>query len=87
MSKIVLKKFSAEWCGPCRMMAPIIKNLEKQFADQLEVIEIDTDDTDEDVSSIKAIPTLVFFKDGKEVSRFVGSQSEGTLKAKINELL
>jgi len=87
MSKIVLKKFSADWCGPCRMMAPLIKSIERQYDGSLEVLEIDIDKTDEDLSTIKAIPTLVFLKDGQEVHRTVGSQSEAALKAKINELL
>lgn len=80
-----LLKFSASWCGPCRTMKPIIAELEREESD-VEFEEIDVDENQElSVQfGIKAIPTIVFIKDGKEVARLVGLNSKANIKAQID---
>jgi thioredoxin 1 len=72
----ILIKFGAQWCGPCRMMEPMLKELEADFPD-ITFAHCDTDKSTETASklSIVSLPTLVMFKEGKEVGRIVGVQS------------
>jgi thioredoxin 1 len=90
MSKLSLKKYGAAWCGPCRMLAPVIENIAKAFPD-VEVADIDIDSPPDDelktVSTIRAVPVIVISRDGKELKRFVGFQTEAALKKTLNELL
>ena len=78
-------KFSAGWCFPCRTMKPIIAELEREET-EVEFEEIDIDENQELSAqfSIKAIPTIVFVKDGKEVARLVGLNSKANIKAQID---
>ena len=72
--KPVLVDFWAEWCMPCRMLAPTIDELAKEFVGKVKVGKVDTD-SNRDVSvkfGISAIPTIILFKDGQVVRKFVG---------------
>ncbi|KNE67505.1 thioredoxin [Allomyces macrogynus ATCC 38327] len=72
--KPVLVDFFATWCGPCRMLAPTLDKIAKDKADALAVVKVDCDELQELAAkhSVSALPTVVLFKDGKEVDRFMG---------------
>ena len=82
--KPVLLDFWAPWCGPCRMLAPILEEAEKELEGKVTVCKLDVDACPIAASkfSVMTIPTLVLFKDGKEVSREIGLMP----KQKIIEL-
>ena len=79
--KVVLVDFYADWCGPCRMLGPIMDEISKEH----DVYKINVDEEEELAASfgIMSIPCVVFFKEGKEVNRFVGLRS----KAEILDML
>jgi len=82
----VLVDFWAEWCMPCRMLAPTIEELAKEFAGKAKVGKLDTDGN-RDVSvkyNINAIPTVILFKGGQEVKRFVGLRQKPEFVAELN---
>ena len=83
---VEIKKFSAAWCGPCRMLAPIFENLKPKFGN-VNFINYDVDQQFEEASkySIRSVPTVIIEKDGKEVERFVGLQSEMRYANALNE--
>jgi len=73
-SEPTLVDFWAAWCGPCRMIAPIVDELAKEYDGQLRVAKMDVDVNQQTPQKygIRGIPTLILFKDGNEVERFVG---------------
>jgi thioredoxin 1 len=87
--KPTLVDFWAEWCRPCKMLAPTIDDLANEYAGRLKVGKVDTDSSRQAAMKfgISAIPTLILFKDGKLVKKMVGLQSKKDLKAAIDSLL
>lgn len=85
----VLVDFFAEWCGPCKMQAPIIEELEQEFAGKAKVLSLDVDANQQTASEfqVMSIPTLIFFKNGKAVERVMGLQRKDALVEKLNSLL
>lgn len=84
--KTVLADFYADWCGPCKMQAPILEEFEKENAD-IKCVKINTEEN-LDLSmtyGIMSIPTLVVFKNGKEVNRASGVRKKAELKAFVDE--
>ncbi len=81
----VLVDFWAPWCGPCRMQAPILENLAKSGELNVKITKLNTEEGPKVAGdySIKAIPTILVFKDGKEVERLVGVQTEDSLKQNL----
>ncbi|MFY7843143.1 MAG: thioredoxin [Rhabdochlamydiaceae bacterium] len=69
-----LVDFYADWCGPCRMLAPVLSQVAKEMSNELSVVKINVDDAQELSSQlgISSIPTVIFFKNGEERGRFVG---------------
>ena len=88
-SSPALVDFWAEWCMPCKMIAPVIEDIAKEYAGKVKVGKVDTD-ANREISmkfGISAIPTLLFFKDGQVVKKFVGLQQKADIKKVIDELL
>lgn len=87
-SGLTIVDFWAAWCGPCRMVAPIVEELAGDYADQgLTVGKIDVDQNQMTASrfGVRSIPSILFFKDGKHVDTVVGAVPRPYLEAKINE--
>lgn len=81
--------FFATWCGPCKMLSPIIDEVAEEVKDKAIVAKVDSDILGELCVdyTIKLLPTLVFFKDGKEVDRIVGAAEKEEIISKINSLI
>ena len=87
--KLSLVDFWAPWCGPCRMVGPIVEELADDFEGQVNVGKVNIDDNTEVAKqfSITSIPTLMFFKDGELVEKVVGAVPKNQLEAAINKHL
>ncbi len=85
----VMVDFWATWCGPCRMLAPVVEEIAKEYAGKVKVCKLNVDEGPDTSSKfrITSIPTLIFFKDGKVVAQTVGLQSKAALQEKLNALL
>ena len=88
-NKVVLVDFWAAWCGPCRTLTPTINELEKEFLDTAVVAKVNVDEEPllAASNSVRAMPTIIIFKDGIEVERLVGMNSKSTYSDKINYYL
>ena len=88
-SKLLVIDFWAEWCGPCRMVAPIVEELAEEYADKVNIGKCDVDSCDDITAQyrVRNIPTIVFLKGGEVVDKHVGAISKADLKAKIDALL
>ena len=85
-AKPVLVDYWAEWCGPCRMIGPIVEQSATEYADRLSVVKLNVDDNPATPTrySIRSIPTLMLFRDGQPVATRVGSLSKSQLEAFID---
>lgn len=81
----VLVDFWAEWCGPCRMIAPILENIADEYAGSLKVAKLDVDRNPETMTKfgVQSIPTMILFKNGQPVERIVGYMPKERLLTKV----
>ena len=87
--QLAMVDFWAEWCGPCKMMLPIVEEVSNEFAGKITVAKVDVDSSQNTAAKfgIRNIPTILFFKGGKVVDKQVGAVPKAALVEKINKLL
>jgi thioredoxin 1 len=87
--KPVLVDFWAEWCGPCRMIAPIIEEISKEFSERALIVKCDVDNSPGVAAKfgIRNIPTVLYFKDGKVADKQVGAVPKNNFVSKLNALI
>ena len=85
----VLVDFWAEWCGPCKMIAPIVEELAEEFGDKIKFTKLDVDTNPQSAMNfgIRGIPTLLIFDGGKPVETVVGAVPKSVLKKKLDAAL
>ena len=88
-SKPVLVDYWAEWCGPCRQVAPVLEEIAKEYASKIEIVKLNVDENPEVVRTygIMNIPTLTVFKDGQVVKEIVGAKPKSALLRELDEFL
>ncbi len=85
----VLVDFWAEWCGPCKMVAPILEEIADEQGDSLKILKLNVDDAPQVAQrfGVMSIPTLILFKDGEEAKRIVGAKPKAALLADVTPFL
>ncbi|WP_419766935.1 thioredoxin [Arcobacter sp.] len=86
---VSLVDFWAPWCGPCRMIAPVIEQLAEEFEGKAKICKVNTE-VEQDLTvkyQVRSIPTILFFKDGEIVDQLIGTTTKGALEEKINKYL
>lgn len=83
---VELLDFYADWCGPCKIMEPIMEELKKEMGDKVKITKIDVDQKQEEASKygVMSIPTYIILKDGEEKDRFIGATSKENVIQKLN---
>jgi thioredoxin 1 len=86
---VTMVDFWAPWCGPCRMIAPVVEKLAEEFEGKATIAKVNTDEEQEVAVKygIRSIPSILFFKDGQLVDQMVGAASKDVFADKINALL
>jgi thioredoxin 1 len=85
----VLLDFWAEWCGPCKMIGPLLGELSEEYANKMKVVKLNVDENSNTAIqySVRSIPTLILFKDGQVQAQHVGAAAKGQLKQFIDSNL
>jgi thioredoxin 1 len=87
--KVVMIDFWAEWCGPCRMLSPILDQLSEEMDGKVKIVKMNIDENPETPSKfgVRGIPTMLLFKEGKQIATKVGVQPKNALQEWINSSL
>ena len=85
----ILVDFAAIWCPPCRMLKPILEELEKNFSEKIKFTQVDIDQSPElaEKYEVMSVPTLIIFKNGQEIKRLIGLQNKRDLEKIVSESL
>jgi thioredoxin 1 len=88
-STVVMVDFWATWCGPCKIVAPVVEELAKEYEGKAKFAKVNTDENADLATkyNIRGIPTLIFFKDGEVKDQIVGAVPKGQLKSKLDSLI
>jgi thioredoxin 1 len=88
-SGVVLADFWAPWCGPCKMIAPVLEELDSELGDKVKIVKLDVDDNQETAGQfgVMSIPTLIVFKDGQQVEKVLGFQPKEALENLVKKHL
>lgn len=86
---VSLVDFYADWCAPCRMLTPVIESVSKEMQGMVKFLKLDIDSNQKTATNyqVTSVPTLILFKDGKEINRLVGLRDEGAVKQFISSAL
>ena len=87
--KLTVVDFWAEWCGPCRMVGPVVEQIAQSYSDKIKVVKLNVDENQEIAMKygIQSIPSLLIFKNGKEIKRTIGAAPKDTYVKFINEAI
>ena len=85
----VLLDFWAEWCGPCKMIGPLLGELSEEYADKVKIVKLNVDENNNTAIqyAVRSIPTLILFKDGQVQAQHIGAAAKGQLKQFIDSKL
>ena len=87
-NKLVIVDFWAEWCGPCRVLGPILDDVAKELGEKASIVKVNVDDNPELAQKygIRGIPTMIFFKNGQAAKTLVGVQAKEEIKKSLEEM-